>query len=54
MENEDASDESDKDEFDPTNVFIQNLPKSVNDDTLYTLCSQYGKVESVKIMVCNS
>lgn len=38
-------------EEDPTNVFIQNLPKTVNASSLKHLCSKFGQVESVKIMV---
>lgn len=39
------------DEYDPTNVFVQNLPKSINDEYLENLCKKFGHVNSVKIMV---
>ena len=43
----------DESTFDPTNVFIQNLPKHMNENALGEICNRFGNVESVKIMVCS-
>ncbi|KAK2959483.1 putative Polyadenylate-binding protein [Blattamonas nauphoetae] len=38
-------------ELDLTNIYVRQLPKSLNDSKLHALCSNFGQVVSAKVMV---